>query len=118
MLRIQVQLNSASGEVLAFKTCCGLKLDSNLEVLITNLGQTPVTVLSRFDLVFPDCTERFSALLPTGEVRIAPGEVKALYGQLDEGRFQRAEALVFQDVIGNRYPVKKVSANLAASADA
>ena len=51
MLEIRINMNSEVEEVLAFKTCCNLKMaDQNLEILIENKGISPVVVPSYFDL--------------------------------------------------------------------
>ncbi len=51
MLEIRPIMNSAMEEILAFKTCCGLKMfDQNLEILIRNTGNDPVTIPSCFRL--------------------------------------------------------------------
>ena len=99
-------MNSAAGEVLAFKTCCGLKMmDQNLEILITNQGQVPITVPSHFDLIGEKGRKRISTLIPTGEQKIDPGEIKAFYCQMDEELWKNSRELVFYDTDGNHYLV-------------
>ena len=51
MLEIRIIMNSSVEDILAFKTCCSLKMfDQNLEIHVANQGTGPVTVPSYFDL--------------------------------------------------------------------
>jgi hypothetical protein len=107
MLEIRFLMNSAVEEIFAFKTCCGLKLfDQNLEIHLTNRGRTPVLVPSHFDLEIPEGVQRFDHLLPAGDLRIEPGEIKAFYCSMDETLWERAGKVVFYDREGNSYPVE------------
>ena len=106
MLEIRFIMNSAVEDIFAFKTCCGLKLfDQNLEIHLTNRGVTPVVVPSRFDLETPEGVRRVDNLMPPGDLRIEPGEIKAFYCSMDETLWNRAGKAVFYDREGNRYPV-------------
>jgi hypothetical protein len=106
MLVIKLIMNSAVEDVLAFKTCCGLKVtDQNLEILVTNEGNRPVTVNSRFDLELEGETRSFVNLLPQPNQKILPGEIKAFYCQMDEELWKKARRLVLFDSDGNQHPV-------------
>jgi hypothetical protein len=106
MLEIRLIMNSAAEDILSFKTCCGLKLfDQNLEILLTNRSQAPIIVLSRFDLETSEGVNRFENLLPSGDLRLEPGEIKAFYCSLDETLWNKTRRLIFYDRDGNRYPV-------------
>jgi len=104
MLQVKISMNSSTGEVLAFKTCCGLQVfDQNLEILVTNQGPQPVVLLSEMDLVLDNETRRIRNLMPSGEQSIGPGEVKAFYCQMDEELWQRARELILLGVSGQAY---------------
>jgi hypothetical protein len=107
VLEVRVNMNSSVEDVLAFKTCCNLKLsDQNLEILIENKGTTPVVVPSYFDLEADDETIRIQTLIPSGDQTIPPGETIAFYCQMDEAVWQKSKRLVMFDSEGNRYPVR------------
>jgi len=104
VLSIKAILDSPSGDILAFKTCCGLKaMDQNLELLVSNQGSQPVTVPSHFDLVLPEGKRRIANLMPFGPRRIAPGQTAAFYCTMDPQLWQRATACLFYDTRGNSY---------------
>jgi len=103
-LEIKVMMNSSCEDILAFKTCCGLKaFDQNLEVHVKNIGPAPVTVPSFFDLESDTGTTRVENLMPPGEHVIAPGEIKAFYCYMDEALWNASRTLVFYDSAGRRY---------------
>ena len=80
MLEIRFIMNSTAEAILSFKTCCGLKMfDQNLEIHLINQGRDPVVVPSCFDLETSEGVRRFDHLLPSGDLRIEPGEIKAFY---------------------------------------
>ena len=104
MLEIQLNMNSPVEDVLAFKTCCGLKMfDANLEILITNKGKRQALLTGWFDLEGDGESKRISAVMPPGEQRIKPGEIKAFYCQMDETLWRKSRRLVVLDKDGNRY---------------
>jgi hypothetical protein len=106
MLHIKVNMNSTVEDVLAFKTCCNLKMaDQNLELLVTNKGNSPVEVQSYFDLEGDQETLRIKTLMPQPHQLIEPGQVKAFYCELDESRYKAARRLVMFDSDGVRYSV-------------
>jgi hypothetical protein len=99
-------MNSSVEDVLAFKTCCNLKLsDQNLEILVENRGDSPVVVHSHFDLEGDADTVRIQTLIPSGDQTVAPGEVLAFYCHMDEALWSKSRRLVMFDSTGNRYPV-------------
>jgi hypothetical protein len=106
MLEIKAILDSPSGDILAFKTCCGLKaMDQNLELLVKNRGSQPVTVPSHFDLVLPQGSRRIANLMPFGPRRIDPGQTAAFYCTMDPELWRRATACLFYDSQGRSYPL-------------
>ena len=106
MLKITPIMNSAVEDILAFKTCCGLKMfDQNLEIHLTNQGPRPVRVPSYFDLETAGETKRIETLTPSGEQTIPPGDIMAFYCTMDEGLWNKAQKLTFYDTEGNPYPV-------------
>jgi hypothetical protein len=106
VLQINVIMNSAVEEILAFKTCCGLKVfDQNLEIHVRNVGDRPVVVPSRFDLEGDYGVRHMEAVTPPGEHEIEPGELKAFYCTMDETLWNRSRRIVFFDKEGRSYPV-------------
>jgi hypothetical protein len=106
VLEIRVNMNSSVEDVLAFKTCCNLKLsDQNLEILVENKGSSPVVVPSYFDLESNEDTVRIQTLIPSGNQTIPPGETIAFYCQMDETLWKKSNRLVMFDIEGKRYPV-------------
>jgi hypothetical protein len=107
MLEIRLIMNSAVEDIFAFKTCCGLKMfDQNLEIHLTNRGLAPIKVPSYFDLETPEGVRRVDYLMPPGELRIEPGEIKAFYCTMDENLWNKAEKILFYDRDGKPYPVR------------
>ncbi len=97
-------MNSAVEDVLAFRTCCNLKVfDQNLEVHITNQGDQYVKVPSYFDLKGEFGTQRVDTLIPHGEHSLAPGQTIAFYCTMDEKHWEKARQMVFYDSQGNKY---------------
>jgi hypothetical protein len=110
MLKIQVIMNSPVEEILAFRTCCSLKMfDQNLEVHVTNHGVAPVTVPSYFDIEGESgFRQRVDTLTPPGEHRLEAGEIIAFYCYMDEMLWNRGRRIVFYDSESNEYPVEIV----------
>jgi len=103
-LQIKAIMNSAVEDVLAFRTCCSLKVfDQNLEVHITNQGERYVKVPSYFDLVGKFGTQRVDTLIPHGEHSLAPGQTIAFYCTMDENHWEKSRQMVFYDNQGNEY---------------
>ncbi len=101
-------MDSGSGEILAFKTCCGLSLrDQNLEILVKNEGETPRRVQSRFEAVAADGVHRVDNLLPSGVQDVPPGQSIAFYVQMDEEIWKRTETLRFFEEDGKVHTVTR-----------
>jgi hypothetical protein len=106
MLEIRLMMNSAAEDILSFKTCCGLKMfDQNLEIHLINQGRDPLVVPSCFDLETSEGVRRFDHLMPPGDLRIEPGEIKAFYCCMDENLWNKGKKVIFYDREGSRYPV-------------
>jgi hypothetical protein len=106
VLEIRPIMNSAVEEILGFKTCCGMRaFDQNLEILVTNRGDRPVVLLSRFDLVSEGGVHGVETLIPPGRQSIQPGQTLSFYCTMDESRWAAARGMVFQDIEGNPYAV-------------
>jgi hypothetical protein len=104
MLKIHCIMNSAVEDILAFKTCCGLKMfDQNLEIHLTNQSNDSIIVPSYFDLETAEGTRRIKTLTPPGEHSLQPGELMAFYCSMDETLWQKARLITFFDQEGNRY---------------
>ncbi len=107
MLEIHPIMNSAVEDIFAFKGCCGIRsIDQNLEIQLRNVGDRPVVVPSHFVLKGKSGSQRIENLMPHGEQRIDPGDIKAFYCYLDDATWDAAEELVFYDNEENEYPVK------------
>jgi hypothetical protein len=106
MLDIDLIMNSGVEEIFAFKTCCGARaFDQNLEIHVKNRGSSPVVVHSYCDLRGIRGTLRISTLMPNGDQKILPGEIKAFYCMMDEVLWNESRELVFYDKEGNAHAV-------------
>jgi hypothetical protein len=106
-LSIRPIMNSAVEEIFAFKTCCGIGVfDQNLEIQITNRGTEPVQIPAYFDLTDRAGVHRIETVMPQGVLSLEPGETKAFYCSMDEGRWESAQEIVLYDVEGNSYSVE------------
>ena len=104
MLEIQLIMNSPVEDIFGFKTCCGAKtFDQNLEILLRNRGRIAVVVPSRFRLISDAGSRMVDTLMPFGDLRIEPGEIKAFYCMMDEEEWRAARQAVFQDTEGRQY---------------
>jgi hypothetical protein len=107
VLEIHPIMNSAVEDVFAFKTCCSIRVwDQNLEIHVKNVGDRAVVVPSYMDLEGEQGTTRIHTLMPSGEYRIEPGEIKAFYCYMDETLWNQSRRLIFHDDEGNIYPVE------------
>jgi len=103
-LKIKPIMNSSVEDVLAFRTCCSLKVfDQNLEIHITNLGKESLKIQSYCDLKGTLGTRRVDTLMPHGEQSVAPGQTIAFYCTMDEKQWEHARKLIFYDSHGNPY---------------
>ena len=106
MLRIKPIMNSSAEDVLAFKTCCSLRVwDQNLEIHVTNTGDKRVEVNSYFDLVGKNGAKRVENLMPHGKQRLKPRQTIAFYCYMDEKEWEQAEKIIFYDDEGGMYSV-------------
>ncbi len=93
-LVIQVQMNSDVEDVLAFKTCCGLKMmDQNLEIRLTNHTDRDLKIDGGFQLETEAGNERLDGITPVGTTVIRPGYTAAFYCYMDERRWKQVRAL-------------------------
>ncbi len=107
MLEIKIIMDSSVEDVLAFKTCCGLKaFDQNLEIHVINKGARPITIHSYFDLEGPGFFARVDNLMPQGPQRIMAGEIKGFYCFMDKEVWKKAATLTFYDLKENRHERK------------
>jgi len=110
MLEISAVMNSGVEDIFAFKTCCGVRVfDQNLEILIRNKGPDTVVVPSHCDLRGLGRAFRITNLMPHGDQRILPGEVKAFYCTMDEVTWSDARELVIYDKKGKAYSISIVA---------
>lgn len=110
MLEVTVIPDSPVADIFACK-CCGSGLpDQNLEIRITNRGTSEVTLQSRFRLEGDEVLD-WRAVCPAGGRRIAPGEVAALYADLDPALLARFRVLVLfdGDSGAHRFPLAVVT---------
>ncbi len=104
MLEIRPIMNSSIEDVFAFKTCCSIRVwDQNLEIQLKNVGDRAVVVPSYMDLEGEHGSTRINTLMPAGEHRIEPGEIKAFYCYMDETLWNRSRRLILYDSEGNKY---------------
>lgn len=106
MLEVTVIPDSPVAEIFACKCCGGGLPDQNLEIRIVNRGSAEITLQSRFRLE-GDETLDWRAVCPAGGRRIAPGDVAALYADLDPALLARFRVLVLFSGDGHlfRFPL-------------
>jgi len=102
-LKIQVITDSPMQDIFAVKCCSFKLLDQNLEVIVTNTGDTPVRVRSHFDVIGPWGTNRIENLIPQGDPVIEPDCSTSFYCYLDEVRQSEMKAIVMHDADGMTY---------------
>ena len=100
MLTFKVIMNSGVEAIFAAK-CCAIS-DANLEIILTNTGESPITVSGRFSLVGMESTVPLN-LYPQGLRTINPGEGAAFYGTIDPDRWSDNQTLPVKDAVGHRY---------------
>jgi hypothetical protein len=106
-LIIKPIFNSVVNDIFGFKTCCGARaFDQNLELLVSNPGDAPVTVPSRCELAGPGGRQMIEHLMPHGPRTIGPGETAAFYCTLDETRWRGVRCIAFFDSAGGRHVVQ------------
>ena len=102
-LKLTVIMNSAVETIFAAK-CCAIA-DANLEIILTNTGETAITVTGRFSLE-GDSESHALHLYPQGTRVIAAGEGAAFYGSLDASRWPTGGTLAVADTNGHRHRFK------------
>ena len=107
MLEVTVIPDSAVAAVFASKCCGGGLPDQNLEIRIVNHGRTEIAVQSRCRFEGGGQVLDWRAVCPAGGRRIAPGDVAALYADLDPALLTRFRDLVLFDGDGeaHRFPL-------------
>ena len=107
MLEVTVIPDSPVEEIFACKCCGGGLPDQNLEIRVANRGDAPVTLQSRFRLEGADGVLDWKAVCPAGGRFIAPGDVAALYADMDPALLARFHMIVLFDDGGKarRFPL-------------
>ena len=100
MLKLSVILNSAVETIFAAK-CCAIS-DANLEIIIANQGDAPITLTGQFALEGDGGTRPLN-LYPQGRRIIAAGEAAAFYGSTDPQSWAVWRTLVAVDDGGLRH---------------
>ncbi|MEN6464242.1 MAG: hypothetical protein ABFD62_03585 [Syntrophaceae bacterium] len=104
MIEIKAIMNSGIEEIMNFKTACCLRLfDMNLEIHLRNNGSEEVRLFGYFDLEGDKGCRRVGALFPPGPYLMKPGDLKALYCQMDDNVWAAHGSLTFYDIEGKRY---------------
>ena len=99
-LKLTVIMNSAVETIFAAK-CCAIP-DANLEIILTNTGETGISVTGGF-LIENGSDCHALHLYPQGVRAIAAGECAAFYGSLDASRWPTGRTLAITDTNGRRY---------------
>ena len=108
MLEVTIIPDSPVADIFASKCCGGGLPDQNLEIRIANRGATDVTVESRFRLEGDGGVLDWRAVCPLGGRRVAPGDVAALYANLDPDLLERYRILALFEENGavRRFPLQ------------
>ena len=107
MLEVTVIPDSAVADIFASKCCGGGLPDQNLEIRIANHSTAAIALESRFRLEGAGGHLDWSAVCPAGGRRIAPGDVAALYADMDPVLLGRFQVIVLFDDCGkaHRFPL-------------
>ena len=103
MLEVTVIPDSAVADIFASKCCGGGLPDQNLEIRIVNRGITAIELQSRFRLEGDGGALDWGAVCPVGGRTIAPGDVAALYTDMDPALLARFKVIVLFDNGGRRH---------------
>jgi hypothetical protein len=101
MLEVKIIMDSSVEDVIAFK-CCSLP-DQNLEIHLRNTGKRPLTIPSFFVLESDSDRKKIGNVYPPGGIRVAPGELTAIYCPMDPAEWARYRTIVFSDEDGRSY---------------
>jgi hypothetical protein len=100
MLKLKVIMNSGVEEIFAAK--CYAIPDANLEIILTNVSSSPVTVAGHFSLTGAKRTEALN-LFPQGERTLAPGESASYYSTMDPDRWAGYRKITITDTNGHMH---------------
>ena len=98
ILRLTVIIDSGVETIFAAK-CCAIP-DANLEIILTNTGETAITVTGRFWLEGKPGRQILD-LYPQGARKIPCGEGAAFYGSMDAERWSAWRTLALTDAGGH-----------------
>lgn len=104
MLEVTVIPDSPVAEIFACKCCGGGLPDQNLEIRVANRSDVAVTLQSRFRLEGANGVLDWAAVCPAGGRSIAPGDVAALYADVDPAVLARFRVIVLFDDRGRAHP--------------
>lgn len=99
-LSLTVIMNSGVESVFAAK-CCAIP-DANLEIIVTNTANRPITVNGGFELSGTAGTQPLN-LYPQGERVIEPDEGAAFYASMDPQRWSTWQTLSVTDTSGREH---------------
>jgi hypothetical protein len=102
-LDVTINMNSSVASILAFK-CCNVA-DQNLEVIVTNRGEQVTGISNRIELEESTGSRKTMFLYPPQVRKIAPGDLAAYYGSMDEIEWRRYQTMMLFDEHGQSYPV-------------
>ena len=94
MLKLKIMMNSGVADIFATK-CCAVH-DANLEIILTNVGRSSISVAGRFSLAGMQKNEPLN-LYPQGVRTLAPGEAAAYYAAMDPDRWAGYSTLTVTD---------------------
>lgn len=104
MITVRPIMNSCAEDVLAFKTCCSLKMfEQNLEIILENNGENTVVIQGYFDLVGDYGKKRITNLVPPGEIVVESNDCIACYCNMDEELWNRSQRIRFYNRNGAAY---------------
>ncbi|MGD9332734.1 MAG: hypothetical protein PVJ53_15585 [Desulfobacterales bacterium] len=103
MLAVTIIPDSPVAEIFARKCCGGGLPDQSLEIRIVNRGAAALDIQSRFRLEQGAPALEWTAVCPAGGRHVAPGDVVALYADMDPARLTRYRVLVLFDRQGRSY---------------
>ena len=109
MLDVNIIMNSSIEEVLAFK-CCNLP-NQNLEIHLRNTGDRPLSLSCFFVLKNDSESRRVDNFYPYGDLALPPGEITALYCNMDASEWARYRTISFFEKTGREYsfPTQEVT---------
>lgn len=97
MLQLKIMMNSGVEEIFA-TNCCAVH-DANLEIILTNVGVSSISVAGRFSLAGVGKIEPLN-LYPQGVRTLAPGEAASYYAAMDPDRWAGYSTMTVTDTDG------------------